>query len=338
VAKKRKTDPELLVVGNLLNRPRPELCSNLEDNEFLVAVPEPRKYSEIRPLLLTCAFDLHLHDRGSVSFPITMTSSPERRETLFDSGQEVPTKTANLNETIWNALRESWGLTGDLHGDDAKNLAKGIARVCLAICHSPAYELEHKESLAQDWAHIPIPRQKDVFARLCSSGDQIAVLLNPIIDARSTIKTILGSSANTLAVASRDGGGSVRSNDMVVAYSFSGNATGGWRSRQPTESESSIIPSGAETGDLYINDHIFFRNVPSTVWEYELGGYPVIKEWLAYRDSGRRPDTALTLEETDHLRGMIQRIAALLALHEKLNALYEQVCTDCFRNEELGLI
>jgi hypothetical protein len=56
--------------GKLLNRARPELWENLSGNEFLVAVPEPRKYSEIRPLLLSSAFDLHLHDRGSVCFPV----------------------------------------------------------------------------------------------------------------------------------------------------------------------------------------------------------------------------------------------------------------------------
>jgi hypothetical protein len=95
---------------------------------------------------------------------------------------------------------------------------------------------------------------------------------------------------------------------------------------------------GTRTGDLHINDEIFFRNVPSGVWEYELGGYPVIKKWLAYRDNGRRPDTALTLDETEHLRGMIQRIAALLALHEELSALYEETIKDCFRNDELGVV
>lgn len=324
--------------GNLLNRPRPELCSNLEDNEFLVAVPEPRKYSEIRPLLLSSAFDLHLHDRGSVCFPITFAVTPEKRGTLFNSVQEPPSKVANLNESIWRSLSAAWSLMGDLQGGDARDLAKGIARVCLAICHSPAYELEHKDSLAQDWAHIPIPRRKDMFERLRAAGDQIAVLLNPVVGARNVVKKILGDSAKTLAVASRVGGGSVRSNDMVVAYSFFGNATGGWRSRQPNAPETLRTAWGAQTGDLYINDQIFFRNVPSAVWEYELGGYPVIKKWLAYRDNGRRPDTALTLDETEHLQGMIQRIAALLALHEQLSVLYEEAIKDCFRNEELGLL
>jgi hypothetical protein len=125
---------------------------------------------------------------------------------------------------------------------------------------------------------------------------------------------------------------------MVIDYSFFGNATGGWRPRLPTESEPVNTAWGVETGDLYINDRIFFRNVPAAVWDYELGGYPVIKKWLAYRDSGRRPATSLTLQEADHVRSMVQRIAALLAFHERLNGLYEQASTECFRTEELGLL
>jgi hypothetical protein len=74
------------------------------------------------------------------------------------------------------------------------------------------------------------------------------------------------------------------------------------------------------------------------MWEYELGGYPVVKKWLAYRDNGRRPDTALTLDEAEHLRGMVQRLAALLTLHEQLSVLYEETIKDCFRNEELGVL
>jgi hypothetical protein len=321
--------------GKLLNEARPELWENLGSNEFLVAVPEPRKYSEIRPLLLTSAYDLHLHDRGSVGFPITVV----QRETeggLFGKADITIIRTANLNRSLWASLKGHWKLNGDLGGGDARDLAMGLARVCLAICHSPAYEIEHKDSLAQDWAHIPIPRQKELFDRLRAAGDQIAVLLNPVVDARNIVKRILGDSAKTLAVASRVGGGSLRSEDLVVAYSFFGNATGGWRSRQPSETETLRTAWGTQTGDLYINGQIFFRNVPSGVWEYELGGYPVIKKWLAYRDNGRRPNTALTLDETEHLRGMIQRIAAILALHEGLSGLYEETIKDCFGNDELS--
>jgi hypothetical protein len=49
--------------AKLLNERRPDLWENRQGNEFLIAVPEPRRLSEARPLFATTLFDLHLHDR-----------------------------------------------------------------------------------------------------------------------------------------------------------------------------------------------------------------------------------------------------------------------------------
>jgi hypothetical protein len=73
------------------------------------------------------------------------------------------------------------------------------------------------------------------------------------------------------------------------------------------------------------------------VWRYELGGYPVIKKWLGYRDRGRRPGQPLSVQEVAHLRGMAQRLAAVLRLHATRDSLYERVCQDCFLAEGLGI-
>jgi hypothetical protein len=197
--------------------------------------------------------------------------------------------------------------------------------------------MEHKESLAQDWAHIPIPRQKTLFEELKTAGDAISQLLDPSIKPYEVIRSLLGDYAKSLAVVAKLGGGAVRSKDLVVTYSFFGNAIGGWQERDWLEAEAAARELGDKTGDLYISDEVCFKNVPVNVWNYALGGYPVIKKWLAYRDSGRRPDTPLSLEEVDHVRSMVHRIAALLVLRPKLNALYEEAYKDPFKPEELGL-
>ena len=46
---------------------------------------------------------------------------------------------------------------------------------------------------------------------------------------------------------------------------------------------------------------------------------------------------ALSLAEARHFRSMVQRLAALLVLHDRLNAAYEQASADAFTAEELGL-
>lgn len=64
-----------------------------------------------------------------------------------------------------------------------------------------------------------------------------------------------------------------------------------------------------------------WKDVPEPVWNYTLGGYQVLKKWLSYRESALlgRP---LTPDEAQHFTHHVRRIAAILALHEKLDAHY----------------
>ena len=65
------------------------------------------------------------------------------------------------------------------------------------------------------------------------------------------------------------------------------------------------------------------------MWQYSLGGYPVIKKWLSYRDRvvlGR----ALTVDEARYVTEMARRIAAILLLEPALDENYGQVKTDTY--------
>jgi hypothetical protein len=201
----------------------------------------------------------------------------------------------------------------------------------------PQYQSEHKESLAQDWAHVPIPKSRELFDELVAAGEMLAVLLNPAASPSKALKNITGDEAKHLAVPGKVGGGNVGEGDLLVEYSFFGGAQGGWRARSSANDEPMHDEWGDSTGDLYINDAVLFRHVPEKVWGYELGGYPVIKKWLGYRDRGRRPGIPLSVQESAHLRSMVQRLAAILRFHPTLDSLYERACLDCFSAEELGL-
>ena len=94
---------------------------------------------------------------------------------------------------------------------------------------------------------------------------------------------------------------------------------------------------GERTGDLFLNDDAYFGNVPEVVWNYQLGGYPVLKKWLSYRQAYRRDGRPLTDDERRWFRQIIQRVAALLALGPSLNELYEQTAANAFTAEELQI-
>jgi hypothetical protein len=203
--------------------------------------------------------------------------------------------------------------------------------------HSPQYEADHADSLAQDWAHIPIPRDKVLFAEVVALGKKIVVLLDPTAAADDVVKEVLGDDAGKIGVSRTRGGGQVAQQDLIVAIAYYGAAKGRWIERAYAEAEPQRPAWGDSTGDLYINDDVYFANVPEGVWTYEIGGHPVLKKWLGYRRANRRSDRPLTLAERAHFRSMIQRIAALLVLHEIADKLYEKSAAATFTAEELGV-
>jgi len=314
----------------LLNRPRPEYAANREDNEFLLTVPEPRKQSETRPIFCTTLANLHVHERGSVVFP---------RET---KGQDLLAyRDANLPEASWRVLRDHFGLKGERRDDDARKLVSNLFCVTFATLYAPSYQAEHKSALAADWAHLAIPKDADLFHRLVLAGEQVKRLLDADLDASETIRAVVGEDrARALGPLKVADGKQVTPDDLSVTVTYWGGGKGRWKPRPYLANELPAIDYafnwGERTGDLYLNDEAYFANVPERVWTYQLGGYPVLKKWLGYRQEDRR-GTPLTDEERRWFRQIIQRIGALLALEPSLDSLYQEAVASSFTASELEI-
>lgn len=314
-----------------LNEARPEFARNASNNEWLVTVPEPRKVSETWPVYASDLVNLHVHERGSVVFP---------RETRGEG--LLSDRDANLPEATWRVLRGHFGLKGERRDDDARDLVGKLFRAALAVLHAPSYQAEHKSALSADWAHLPIPKDIALFERLVSAGEKITRLLDTGRDANELIKTIIGTErARTLGPLKRAGGKQVRSEDLKVTVTYWGGGKGRWIPRPfgaeempPDEFKGAW---GEQTGDLYLNDLAYFGNVPERVWSYQLGGYPVLKKWLGYRQADRRDGNPLADDERRWFRQIIQRIASLLALGPSLDGLYQEAAEDAFSAEELEI-
>ena len=312
---------------HFLDRHSPDFALNRTNNEFLITVPEPRKVSEARPLFSTSLVGLHIHERGSVVIP---------RETR--GGDLLADRDANLPEVAWRVLRDRFGLAGHRRDDDARKLAGILLRVALAILHAPAYQSDHRSALSADWAHLPVPKGGALLNRLAESGELVARLLNADRDASDDVVSILGDArAAQLAQLHKLDGSAIRPEDLLVTVNYWGGARGRWVERPFTSEEEPLAEWGGRTGDLYVADKVFFANVPEAVWKYELGGYPVIKKWLGYRQANRREGKPLSPEERRWFRAVVQRIAALLALTPRLDELYSAVSEDAFSAEELGI-
>ena len=74
-----------------------------------------------------------------------------------------------------------------------------------------------------------------------------------------------------------------------------------------------ISTLGDTTCDVHLNERTYWRNVPAKVWNYQLGGYQVLKKWLSYREYKilGRP---LLPEEVQHFTDMARRISAIMQL------------------------
>ena len=313
--------------AKLLNEKRPEFWENLEGNEFLVAVPEPRQASEVFPLLSTILVDLHVHDRGSVCFP---------RETR--PGTLIAQRVANIAEPAWNALKTKWNLAGDRTGDDARSLVGELFRLVMALLYSPGFQEEHRGALAEGWASIPIPKSRRLHSRIARFGSDLVTLLDPESEPDGVLTRLLGKRRlKTLGVLRKEDGTAIQDSDLVVQIAYFGGARGRLVARDFRSGEHPHEAWGAQTGDLFIQEGVYFENVPERVWSFEIGGYPVLKKWLGYRQASRRNGAPLSIEERRHFRSMIQRIAAVLSSGETADKFYDECAADSFTAVELGL-
>jgi hypothetical protein len=321
--------------AKFLNEARSELSEHLENNEFLIGTPLPRRPSERRPLVTSALFDLHLHDVGSVGFPaIVKPKKATEQRTLFAPTAQDSEPHANLHQSVWDALRIGWRLRGDLRGRDAKRVVPDLFRYCLAIAHAPQYDIDNGDYLSQDWPHIPIAKDQSVFHDGVALGEKLLALLDTRADTTKLIEEVLGPHVNLLGVMKKVNGTPAQAEDLKVEYSYYGAASGRWKERQASPPESD--PWGDVTGDLFLSRDVFLSHVPDVVWRFELGGYPVIKKWLGYRHATRRDGAPLTLNELDTLVGIVRRIACLLSLMPKLNALYAAAVVNPWLVSELA--
>ena len=99
-----------------------------------------------------------------------------------------------------------------------------------------------------------------------------------------------------------------------------GRVCGGYT---PTEGacRDQAVLLGARTRDIYLNDTVYWRNIPDEVWNFTIGGYQVLKKWLSYRVEPilARP---LSLTEINYLRDTARRLAALRLLGPELDRNY----------------
>ena len=212
----------------------------------------------------------------------------------------------------------------------------------LAVLHDPAYREANAGALRMEWPRIPLPGwpdgtqdgAADELAESAARGRQLAALLDSDTPVPGVTEPIPGAPPGSalrpelaaIAVPSTTEGGNMTPDDFALTAGWghfgSGQAVmpgqGRAVERDYTADERAALGDtihtlGDTTFDIYLNDRAYWRNIPSNVWSYKLGGYQVLKKWLSYRDQNilSRP---LHPQEVQHLTNTARRITAILLL------------------------
>ncbi|MCY4187033.1 MAG: DNA methyltransferase, partial [Bryobacterales bacterium] len=255
------------------------------------------------------------------------------------------TLVGDLADNFGNGLSSwfpSWlhdgGLASDIENERRANLTdqadRYLTRLGLGIedlfhhtvttLHDPAYREANADALRMGWPRIPLPGWPDgeaegaaeALARSAAQGRCLAALLDSQTPVPGVTEAPLRPELAAIAVPATVGGRNMAGNDFAV--------TGGWGiraggdvvmpgrgrivERDCTPGESAL---GDKTLDVHLNAEAFWRNVPTAVWSYRLGGYQVLKKWLSYRER-RVLGRNLRAAEVQHFTDTARRIGALL--------------------------
>ena len=204
----------------------------------------------------------------------------------------------------------------------------------IAMLHDPGYRTANAGALHMEWPRIPLPGwpdgitagAADALAASAARGRQLAALLDSDTPVAGVTTGLLPPELAAIAVPMTTNGGNMADDDFAVSAGWGHFGTGeavmpgqgriverNYTDDERTALTDAIPTLGDTTFDVYLNERAYWRNVPAAVWNYQLGGYQVLKKWLSYRESkvlGR----SLQPEEVQHFTDTARRIAAILQL------------------------
>ena len=286
-----------------------------EGNWWLVSQQKPRG-NWGPPQVITHIGCLDLMGRGATCIPVWLQDDGLGIDAAFMR------RRPNLSPAAERYL--------DRIGADVEDLFHHV----IAVMHSPEYHEANAGALRMDWPRVPLPGWPDGIADGAASelaasaerGRKLAALLDADVPIDGITEGVPRADVVTITVPTAEEGGNMTSADFAVSVGW-GRFGGGdvvirgqGRVVERTYADDELAALGDAirtlddtTFDGYLNDRAYWRNVPTAVWDYQLGGYPVLKKWLSYRESevlGR----SLLPEEVWDFTDMSRRIGSIIQL------------------------
>ena len=302
----------------LLGRPVPDYKPHIfEGNLWFSAVPRLRRdAAEAQSALTMHLASLHLNEWSASMFPAWL------RDDGFDIGGTDSQHRPNLSLSAQHYLNSM--------GAGVEDLFHHV----IATLHDPAYRTANAGALRMEWPRIPLPGwpngvddgAADTLAQSAARGRQLAALLDSDTPVTGVTTDSLRPELAAIAVPMTTDGSNMAGDDFAVSAGWGHFGTGeavmpgqgriverGYTDDERAAMADAIPKLGDTTFDVYLNDRAYWRNVPAAVWNYQLGGYQVLKKWLSYRER-RVLDRPLLPEDVQHFSNTARRIAAISSL------------------------
>ena len=204
----------------------------------------------------------------------------------------------------------------------------------LAVLHDPDYRETNADALRLEWPRIPLPGWPDgehvdsmkTLAASATRGRELARLLDPETPVSGVTTGTLHPEVATIGIPATTNNRNMTGEDFALTAGWGHfGSTGAVMPGQGLTVKRNFTPDecaalddtfqtpGDTTFDIYLNENAFWRNVPAAVWHYKLGGYPILKKWLSYRETTILK-RALTPEEVEYFSDTARRIGKLLLL------------------------
>jgi len=239
---------------------------------------------------------------GAGTFFAPLYRYPDKSESLIVE-QNIE-RQHNLNVELINQVAGRIGLTFNI--DD---LSYGLEDITskltftpidildyiYAILYSPTYREKYKEFLKIDFPRVPYPKDQRTFWQLVQLGGdlrQIHLMESPILNMLITKYPVVGSNEV----------------DKVRFETYDYEAT--------LLNENGEFDYPDYLGAVYINDTQYFADVPTSAWEFYIGGYQPAQKWLKdrkgrtlnFEDIIHYQKIIVALKETDRIMKEIDKI------------------------------
>ena len=300
--------------SGLIDRPRPDYKPHVFEGNIWLVLQNKARPDLSPPLVISNIGDLNQMNSGVYCVPLWLNKND------FDITKSGTQHRLNLSG-VAQAYINHVGLS-----------VEDFFYHVIAALHSTTYNQINADALRAEGPRIPLPgwpvgndeKAFDILVRSAARGRELVALLDPETPVPGVTIGTLHSEVSTIALPATIDNRNMTGNDFSL--------TAGWGhfgsndavmpgqglavDRNFTEDERTALADalptlGNTTFDIYLNKHAFWRNVPSAIWNYKLGGYQVLKKWLSYREHTIL-DRPLTPGEVHYFASVARKIAAIL--------------------------